>query len=507
MATDNSQFFPNRKALSPEFSFTPKPSSVNGRSYRVSIPVSNGQSFSAGSTMVFNIPCGKQRTLLDPTSSYIRYTIKNNFTQSTATGVQGVTISSNLPANGATATATGVAGAANTIVSTFGAGLFLDHNAYSIFNTTTLYSGSNMLEYINGCNILYSYILDTNFSYANALSNSLNYGMYVPDTSPLEIRRGTLLANVVATASASAPATTSAYISEQNTFCLPLLSGLLGMGSSGKFVPIYKIQDVLRLEILLESQSLAFAQLGSCASAYSVISAELELQFVEVDQEGMNLIESTTPMGSPTFIVGSSFRHYVQSLTNQAGIFSCLVPSKLASLKQIIILPRPSSTANNVNAYSLSSRVNPNFEYFVMKVSGTQCPQKPIFLQNSSSTGGYSESLCEIFKTTGSLIGTDKAGLLMATNYNVGASVDTTTGVIALKPVGQSYQNAFALALDFELFSSKDTIINGLNCLAESLYFEANIVTAPGESYALDFYACFDNLFIIDQSGYVSSRA
>jgi hypothetical protein len=506
MATDNSQFFPNRKALSPEFSFTPKPSSVNGRSYRVSIPVSNGQNFSAGSTMVFNIPCGKQRTLLDPTSSYIRYTIKNGVTQSTATGVQGCTISSTLPPNGSTATGSS-ATAVNTIVSTFGAGLFLDHNAYSIFNTTTLYSGSNMLEYINGCNILYSYILDTNFSYANALSNSLNYGMYVPDTSPLEIRRGTLLANVVATASASAPATTSAYISEQNTFCLPILSALIGMGSSGKFVPIYKIQDVLRLEILLESQSLAFAQLGSCASSYSVISAELELQFVEVDQEGMDLIESTTPMGSPTFIVGSSFRHYVQSLPNSSGIFSCLVPSKLASLKNIIILPRPTSTKDNVNAYSLSSRVNPNFEYFVMKVSGTQCPQKPIFLINSSSSGGYSESLVEIFKTTGSLIGTDKAGLLMATNYNIGASADTTTGVIALKTNAQSYQNAFALALDFELFSSKDTIINGLNCLAESLYFEANIVTAPGESYALDFYACFDNLFIIDQSGYVSSRA
>jgi hypothetical protein len=505
MATDNSQFFPNRKALSPEFSYTPKPSSVNGRSYRVSIPVSNGQSFSAGSTMVFNIPCGKQRTLLDPTSSYIRYTIKNTATQSTATGVQGVTISAALAANGATATAGSSATAG--VVQTFGAGLFLDHNAYSVFNTTTLYSGSNMLEYINGCNILYSYILDTNFSFANALSNSLNYGMWVPDTSPVEIRRGSLLANVVSTASASAPATTSAYISEQNTFCLPLLSGLIGMGSSGKFVPVYKIQDVLRLEILLESQSLAFAQLGQCASAYSIINAELELQYVEIDQEGMNLIESTTPMGSPTFIVGSSFRHYVQSLPNSSGIFSCLVPSKLASLKNIIILPRPTSTKDAISAYSLSSRANPNFEYFVMKVSGTQCPQKPIFLQNSSSTGGYSEPLVEIFKSVGSLIGTDKAGLLFANNYNVAATADTSTGVLALKAAGQSYQNAFALALDFELFSSKDTIINGLNCLAESLYFEANIVTAPGEAYTLDFYACFDNLFIIDQTGYVSSRA
>ena len=112
-------------------------------------------------------------------------------------------------------------------------------------------------------------------------------------------------------------------------------------------------------------------------------------------------------------------------------------------------MPRPTSTKDAISAYSLSSRANPNFEYFVMKVSGTQCPQKPIFLQNSSSTGGYSEPLVEIFKSVGSLIGTDKAGLLFANNYNVAATADTSTGVLALKAAGQSYQNAFALALDF----------------------------------------------------------
>jgi hypothetical protein len=502
MATDNSMFFPNRKALSDEFNFTPKPSSVNGRSYRVSIPVSNGNSFAAGGTLIWNIPCGKARTLLDPASSYIRYTIKNTTTQTASS--QPVVISSTLPANGYTATATATNTVANSIVTTYGAGLFVDHNAYNIFNTSTLYSGSNMLEYINGCNILYSYLLDTNFSYANALSNALNYGMAIPDTSPLEIRRGTLLSNIAGT---TASATTSTFIEEQNTFCIPLLSGLLGMGSSGKFVPIYKIQDTLRLEILLESQANAFCKVGEVASTYSVISAELELQYIEVDQEGMNLIESTSPMGSPTFIVGTSFRHYTQSLPSQQGIFNCLVPSKLASLKNIIVLPRPASTQNDVNSYSLSSRANPNFDYFVMKVSGTQVPQKPIYLQNSNSTGGYPEALTEIFKSVGSLIGTDKAGLLMTTNYNVAQVANTATGVFALKPVSQSYQNAFALALDLELFSSKSTIINGLNCLGESLYFEANVSAAAGQIYNLDFYACFDNLFIIDQSGYVSSRA
>jgi hypothetical protein len=397
---------------------------------------------------------------------------------------------------------------------TFGTGAFCDHNCYSVFNTSTLYSGSNMIEYINGCNVLYSHILDTNFSYANALSNSLNYGMYVPDVSPLEIRKGNIFLTstpVASTATASTTATSvtaSASLSEQNTFCVPLLSGLLGIGSSGKMVPIYAINDVLRLEILLENQTQAFVQLGNGAATYTIINAELELQYIELAPEGMDLVNSSTPAGSPIFIVGNSFRHYVQTIKNgTTGIYSCLVPSKLASLKALHILPRRNTEINSATSYSLSSRVNPYFDYVVLKVSGTQVPQKPILLQGTSTTGGFSEGLVELQKCFGSLIATDKAGLLSASNYNVAPAASASTGVLALSTGLDSYKNAFALAVDFELFGSKDTVINGLNCLAESLYFEANISTDPGADFTLDFFASFDNLFIVDQTGYMSSRA
>jgi len=492
MATDNSSFFPNRKALSQEFNYTPKPSSVNGRTFRVSIPASNAPTFTAGQTMIFNIPCGRRNCVMDPNSSYIRYTIKSTAAAQTATTSA---ISSYLVNGNTAATAT------------YGAGLYLDHNAYSIFNTTTLYSGSNMLEYVNGCNILYSYILDTNFSYSNALSSSLNYGMAVPDSYAPDIRKGSLLANILPV-TANATATSSTIISEQNTYCLPLLSGLLGIGSSGKMVPIYAINDVLRLEILLENQTQAFAQVGGLTTTYSVINAELQLTFIELSEEGMSLINSTAPPSQPLFIVGNSFRHYVQTIKNATtGIFSCLVPSKLASLKALHILPRRSTEINSASSYSLSSRINPYFDYIVLKVSGTQIPQKPIYLQNTSTTGGYSEGLVEIDKCFGSLISTDKANLLFTNNYNVAVAANTTTGVLALSAGNNSYLNAFALSVDLELFGSKDTVINGLNCLAESMYFEANISTDPGADFTLDFYASFDNLYILDSTGYMSSRA
>jgi hypothetical protein len=492
MSTDNSSFFPNRKALSQEFNYTPKPSSVNGRTFRVSVPSANATAFTAGQTMVFNIPCGKRNTVLDPNSSYIRYTIKSTASAQTATTSA---ISAKLSA-GSTA-----------VTAEYGAGLFVDHNAYSIFNTSTLYSGSNMLEYINGCNILYTYILDTNFSYSNALSNSLTYGMAVPESNCLDIRKGQLISNI-ATVGASATATSSTIISEQCTYCLPLLSGLLGVGSSGKMVPIYAINDVLRLEILLENQTQAFCQLGGVTATYSVINAELELTYIEVDDQGMQLINSTAPPSSPMFIVGNSFRRYVQTIkSGTTGVYSCLVPSKLASLKALHILPRRNTEINSASSYSLSSRINPYFDYVQLKVSGSAIPQKPIYLQNTSTTGGFSEGLIEIDKCLGSLISTDKANLLFSTNYNVAVTANTSTGVLALSSGNSSYLNAFALSIDLELFGSKDTCINGLNVLAESMYFEANISTDPATDFTLDFFASFDNLFIVDSTGYVSSRA
>ena len=367
-----------------------------------------------------------------------------------------------------------------------------------------------MLEYINGANILYSWILDTNFSYANALTNSLNYGMYVPTDNLTDIRRGLLLpTTALAATAATITGNTTAQVNVQHTFCLPLLSGLLGIGSSGKMVPIYAIQDVLRLEMLLENQSLAFCQLGGNAgNSYSVINAELELQYIELSDEGMALVNSSAPPSAPIFIVGNSFRHYVQTIkSGTTGIYSCLVPSKLASLKSLHILPRRSTEINSATSYGLASRINPNFDYFVLKISGTQVPQKPIWLQNVSTTGGYAEGLIEVYKCFGGLISTDKGTLLNATNYNVGASVATNSIVNSVSTGANSYKNAFGLAVDLELFGSKDTIINGLNCLAESMYFEANISADPGADYTLDFYASFDNLFIVDSTGYVSSRA
>jgi hypothetical protein len=506
MATDSSNFIANKFGVSKAFDYTLKPSAVNGRSYRVSLNPSNSggsTGFLPSSTIIWNIPCGmRKNTYIDPTSSYIRYTIKSTASATTASSL----------AIGNALTTAGTA-------SINGAGAFLDHNAYSIFNTQTLYSGSNQIENISGANILYTYMLDTNFSYSNALAQSLNYGMYVPTMDPTEIRRGNFLSQIPFGAAASASA--SAYNNESNTFALPLLSGLLGIGANS-MVPAYAINDVLRLEILLESAQNALVTIGdfqgytaptwaATAPTYSVTSAVLELTYIELSDMGQSLVNQTTPSGSPIFLVGQSARRNTQTLpASSSGLFSALIPSKLASLRSIHVLPRRSVESTGANSYSLSSRINPNWEYVYFSISGVNVPQAPITLINASNTGGFSESLCELNKVFQSLTATDKATLLNANNYNVSVTANSTgtatTGVVAPATTIASFKNAFAVGLDLQLFHSNDTIITGVNCLNESLYLNASSTGSGSDAFNLDIFSMFDGLWIIDQTGYVSLR-
>lgn len=501
MATENSSFFPNQKALSQEFNYTPKRSSVNGRSFRVSVPATNQSTtgFTQGDTIQFAIPCGRRNTFLDPQSSYLRYTVRATNTVSGANTATSAALSSYT-----------IAG--NTAVqNTYGAGVFLDHDCFSVFNRTTLYSGSNMLENVQNVNVLYNYLLDTNFSYANAISDSLNYGLWLPESGNInEIRRGTFLSSVTSTVG-TATASTTSFINEAQTFCVPIVSGLIGIGSPNKCVPIYAINDVLRLEMLCEQNARACVQLGALANGtigYTIINAELELQFIELDDMGMSLVNQTAPSSSPIYIVGNSFRNNQQNIPNGTnGSFSCLVPSKLGSLRSLHCIFRRNTELASSTSYSLSSRVNPLIEYYSLKVSGTQFPQKPVFLKNSNNTAGYAESLVELKKVFSSLLSTDKAGLLTSVNYNVATSADASSGVNAVSTGLSSYLNAFAIAFDLELFNGSEVIVKGLNCLSESMYLELSLSGATTENINIDFFASFDNIFIIDQTGYVSSRA
>ena len=95
----------------------------------------------------------------------------------------------------------------------------IDNNGACVINRLDSFSGSNLLETVQGYNILYSYMCDFQMDLGSKLGSSSNYGfgLGIADDT---IRKGAALA-----------------VSSRLTVCMPLLSAVYGLGAD-KMLPI-----------------------------------------------------------------------------------------------------------------------------------------------------------------------------------------------------------------------------------------------------------------------------
>jgi hypothetical protein len=458
MSTDTSQLLPNSVAVSSDCLFNLKPSSVRARTMRVSIPTSNKSTFNPSDLAIFYIPGGRRNTYLDPTQTYIRYTVQNNDT----------TVS------------------ANNFIQFDGSGA-------SIINRIDCFHASNLLDSCQQYNVLYNYLLDFQYNLAEKCGLANCYG--TSNTASVTFARSGLTINSVATGN-------SKY-----TVCMPVLSSIFGL-TADKFLPIGMLNDDIRIELQWESLNQGVVFGSATSTAWSVISAELICTIVELSDEGENMVRSQTPPESPIYLHGSSFRHYVSNLNSAtSGVYSTLVPSRFASLKTLILCPRRSTEINDAKSYSISSRINPNISWYWWRVGGAILPQKYVVLENSNTTGGFSEGFIEIMRSFHSLDSSVNASSIPQTYYNVtDKTADTTQLTTTISTGGNSYQNGFALATELESFAQRsDLLLSGANTLSSQVFFECQINTAVASQYTLDFYAQYDVIYVLE-NGILSAR-
>ena len=237
----------------------------------------------------------------------------------------------------------------------------------------------------------------------------------------------------------------------------------------------------------------------------------------------MQIINSVSPLNGDIYLHGKSYRHYVSTLpSGTSGQYSTLVPQRFASTCGLIILPR---RANELNSYSIGSRINPNIDSFWLRLGSLVVPQKNIILKSSSGNiGGYSEAFFEIQKFFHSTNHPKLIGCLPFNYYHVADSstADTsvgfggvlapllTSGAIAdaagLALALTTNRQAFALAI-LETYSQRsDVIISGVNTLSQQTFFECNLGAQTASTYTIDFSSLFDQILIKDQNGILSVR-
>lgn len=458
MSTDTSQLLPNSVAVSSDCLFNLKPSSVRARTMRCSIPTSNKATFNPGDLAIFYIPGGRRNTYLDPTQTYIRYTVRNTDT----------TVS------------------ANNFIEFDGSGA-------SVINRLDVFHASNLLETVQQYNVLYNYLLDFQYNVAEKTGLANCYG--------------TTNSNSFTYARTGLPIGSVATGNSQYTVCMPVLSSVFGL-TADKFLPIGMLNDDIRIELSWEAQNQGMVYGSATTAAWTVIQAELVCTIIELSDEGEQMVRSATPPEAPIYLHGSSFRHYVSSLNSStSGVYSTLVPSRFASLKTLILCPRRSTEINDSKSYSISSRINPNISWYWWRVGGAIIPQKYVVLENANTTGSFSEGFIEIMRSFHSLDSSINASSLPQPYYNVtDKATDATQLTTGITTGINSFQNAFALATEMESFAQRsDLLLSGANTLSSQVFFECQINTATVSQYTLDFYAQYDVIYVLE-NGILSAR-
>lgn len=454
MSTDSSQLLDNNVAVPDQCMYTVKPSSVRCRQYRASIPSSNGVQFQPQGTSIFYIPA-RNSCFLSGKETALKYTIRYCSSSIISANTDG-----------------------------FGS---------SVISRVDVFHGSNLLESISNANVLYNAVWDTVLDPAERVGLASLYG----GSSTLTSSR------------AGATITSTATVPGQLTVCIPLLSATCGL-TLDKYLPL-GLADDIRVEVTWETDAAGLVKATDLSNTYIsgystnwvIQSPELLCNIIELDQQGMAIVNSISPASGETILHGTSWRSYNSSMPANTGSYSTLVPARFASLNSILLAPRVSSTAILSSGYSIGNRVCPNMSTYQFRVGGAMVPQKPVSLKNASTTGGYAEALFELLKCFHVVNTTMSSSSHTIASYFNAKTADAQNGPVIASTTDSV--PSFLIGQEFSTFSGRsDVLLSGCNTLSSNIFFETEINTTP-DAMTLNFFANYDILLII-RDGLISSR-
>ena len=265
------------------------------------------------------------------------------------------------------------------------------------------------------------------------------------------------------------------------TFCLPLLSGVVGVNAS-KMLPIGKLNAPLRMEFFLSNNEdgIYFGATAQNAT-WQLVNVEFCACYVELQDD---MLESHTDPSIPQYISTTSYRQASSILlAATAGEFTTLVPFRCASLNAMYVRFRNYGAAvggaNGTAAYRKSSSINPNLGSYYFRIGSAIYPNKPVSLMNNNMVGTGAEGYAELIKSFHALSSTSGNPSFTHPQYNVCAG-NNGVGILGwnlsekpgLKSSIDSHFNNFSIGLECQSFSNRnDTILSGISTLNSQVYF------------------------------------
>ena len=375
-------------SVSDSLVYKPKPPSISGTTHRQGVRAYNGTSFKGQQTILINIyiPIGRRGHYLNTRMSYLKFKVTNNNTTN--------------PFN-------------------------LDYSASAFIQSMSLYHGAYLLENINEYNALYHLLLDM-----QASQESVE-------------RAGSILQGTGKDRAGAAVAA-----SGSQTFCIPILSGIVGPLQS-KYLPTgAMIGGDLRLELVLANPTTAVVQ-GAGTPDWSVSDVELQLEYVEVNSEVDRMIQQANPRYVISYETFANYTNTVPGSGGSAQQMNLLIPARFSSLKTLYTFFRVQGDVTSATAKSVSSRPYPALTNWYYQVSGENVPATPV--------KDTVESFSELQKAMHVFGSADNTSIIAKGDYNL-----TTGG---------NTNSSFAIGPNLETLSHKSTLTeSGKNTLNTNVY-------------------------------------
>jgi len=376
----------------------------------------------------------------------------------------------------------------------------------------TVNQSGNLIDQCPNYGLLFNYITDFNYdlgSHIGFLSAYLGTSPVITSTGDVTLSVagntlgtavvGTKIGSLTSEPFAAARAGLLVPPLSQTTLCLPLLCAVFL--NSDKMIPIGKLKSDIEFIVTLES--LIRSVVTASTTAWSIISAELVLEIIELSDTSQMIVDSVTPPEYPIYIHSNEWRYFSNTIpAGSVGNFTSLVSARYNSLKTLVCLPQITTDTTDKNSYSLSSRINPNIINYSWRIGQIVVPSKNVNLRNDNTTGGFSEGYIEVLKTFHGFNNTLSKPIIGSFEYNVwDQASNATIGVNTKNTAAQSYINGFAIAQELEVYSTRsDVILQGVNTIAQNCFFDCNLDAANqlSASYLLNFFANFDVILAIE---------
>lgn len=390
--------------------------------------------------------------------------------------------------------------------------------AHSLFKQIRVFSGSNLIQDIDGYSSLAKILMDiqapTSATYGKlnvlagtradqivtavggtavqaADANTLN-GITVTGaattTAQLASVINSLVVNQINAGDIFATGVANAGTSPTQTYCLNLIS-LIGSLCQNNYFPLFAVQNsTVRVELTLHDALVKIFAIPTAGAGSIIVSqCEYVANLIELSDSAMGMV-SASLQGQPLQMVVPDWRNFQYSTPVSNGIqINIPIAAKFASLKSLITMCR--DRYGLANYYPQSSAANGISQYYYRVGAQIMPPKAPSTIP---------EMFAEVMKAIAGMSDLGHMPSIDKQSYQLNASTIQSALTLAN---GSTTSGSFYIGLDLESYpnAAKDGIYAGWNSTTDDVFLTISYGTVGNAvTTRFDTFALFDALLVFE---------